>query len=117
MRPAAEIDLDDHSRLHPNRLASATLLDRNGFAGHFVGSESNECAKELACCVVGKAGTCTTGIMQLSAVVEAEHQCANGAGICSRRYNPGNDQLLPVRALCFHPIMAATGVIRCVCDL
>src|SRR6185295_86154 len=116
MCPAMEIDLDYQCRLDPDRLTNAALLGRDRPEGDLIGLQLHQFTEKLACRVVRKAGACTTGIVQLSVVIETENQRPNGPGVRGRRHDTCDDQLLAVRAFGLDPFAPASGTVRRICD-
>ena len=111
MRPAVEIDLHHHLRVHPDRRARTALLLRQGVEGGLVALERLEFAVQVARALMGETGAGAAGIAQFAVIVDAEHQRADRMRVRARGRKARDHEFLPVRTFGLDPVVAAAGMI------
>ena len=109
--PAAEIDFDYHLRLHPYRFPGALLFRRDRFKRSLRYLEGFELSIKRTGHFMGETCTGAPRIFEGVAIIDTQHQCADGARIGRRRHQTRNDEFLPIRAFGLDPFMRAPGVV------
>src|SRR5665213_1509024 len=111
MGPATEFDLCDQFRLDPDGGTDAAFLRRQSFERCTLARDRFEGAIDFARALMCETGAGASGIAQLAALVDAEHQRADGMGIDGGSHKAGDDELLAVGAFGLDPVVAAPGAV------
>ena len=82
MGPTVEVNLHDHFRLDPDRLARAAFLGRNGFKGGILCLQGLQLAKKRARDLMAEAGAGTSCVMQFAALIKPQHEGPDCLRIC-----------------------------------
>src|SRR6476660_63293 len=112
--PAAEIDLDHHLRLHPNRFSGALLFCRDRLKWRLGCLDGLELTIKRARHFVCKTRPGAPCVFEFIAIIDTEHPRADGACVSCRGYQARNDEFLTIRAFGLDPFMRTPGVIRSV---